>query len=292
MKNIFTFLIALMQFFSAFSSDAAAAEKKITLPVIMYHHISEKESLLGKYVITPSEFESDIKFLKENGYNSVLPSEIESGNIPEKPVMITFDDGFLSTYKYALPILQKYSMKGVCAVVGSLMKEYTDNPNTVSDCAYMDNETVKALGESGVFEIACHTYNMHSTTARKGCSKMKNESSAEYRALLMQDLTKFNNLYSEVMDTNTDIIAFPYGEYSSETVAIAADSGYRICFTCDEKINRISKNDEYPIVLGRFNRPHGVTTEEFFGKINSSASLSVIGEKLLHTTAGVCQDIN
>lgn len=265
MKKIISFLIAAL---SALVPFAQPESEEIKLPVIMYHHISEKGSLLNEYVITPEEFESDIAYLKDHGYHSVLPSQIESGNIPENPVMITFDDGFLSNYKYALPILEKYSMTAVCAVIGSLVKEYTENPNTVSDCAYMDTDTVKKMAESGIFEIACHTYNMHSTSGRKGCAKMKEESDAEYRAALTQDLTKFNELYETTMGASTDIIAFPYGAYSKDTVHIASDAGYKIFLTCEEKVNAISTHNDYPLVLGRYNRPHGISSESFFDKMD------------------------
>lgn len=288
MKNIFTFIVTILQILSVFISGEKVSESTASLPVIMYHHISEKGNLLGDYVITPEEFESDMQYLQANGYQAVLPSEIAGGELPEKPIMITFDDGFLSTYKYALPILQKYSMKAVCAVVGALVQEYTDTPNTVSDCAYMDKNTVKALADSNVFEIACHTYNMHAIGARKGCAKMKNENAAEYRAVLTQDTNKFNELFRSVMNCDTNIMAFPYGEYNAETIEIASDCGYNIFLTCDERVNKIDTQDiKYPLVLGRFNRIHGITSEDFFNKMNMPVLLLVGFEELSHAVAGL-----
>lgn len=266
MKKIVMFLLAFLTALPVSAETIKKQTKTVRVPVIMYHHISEREELLNDYVITPQEFESDIAYLAESGYHSVLPSELKNGEIPENPVMITFDDGFLSTYRYALPILEKYAMTAVCAVIGSLVEEYTDNPNTVSDCAYMDMDTVKALKDSGVFEIACHTYDMHALAERKGCAQMKRESDEDYETALTQDLTRFNELYRNMTGGSTDIIAFPYGEYSSETVKIAAQMGYGIMLTCDEKISAVSLTSEEPMILGRFNRPHGVTSEEFFGQ--------------------------
>ena len=246
------------------TSNCAQEVETKELLVIMYHHISERSSLLNNYVITPEEFENDLKYLKDNGYQSVKTSQIASSDLPEKGVLITFDDGFLSTYKYAKPLLEKYGMTAVCAVIGSVMLEFTEHPNTVSDCAYMDIETVKALLDSGTIEIACHTYDMHKTDTRKGCSKIKWESETDYTTALTNDLTEFNNLYTQSFGTSTDIIAFPYGEYSDMTISIAENCGYKIMLTCDEKINHVSSDSTAPIILGRFNRPHGKSTEEFF----------------------------
>lgn len=271
MKKIFSFLFACLSLLSGMAAGVTpdSEQNETELLVIMYHHVSERENLLNKYVITPEELESDMAYLQKNGYESVLPSQLRRGEIPEKPVMITFDDGFLSTYKYALPILQKYAMTGVCAVVGSLVQEYTDTPNTVSDCAYMNRDTVRKIRDSGVFEIACHTYDMHSLGSRKGCAKKSSESEKDYRTALTQDLTQFNTLYQEITGTGTDIIAFPYGEYSGSTISIAASCGYRVMLTCDEKINILPKEKESPLILGRFNRPHGISSQEFFEKITS-----------------------
>lgn len=255
-----SFLSAFLPVMQTVSPDNSPKE----LIVIMYHHISENSILLNDYVITPEEFENDINYLSDNGYKVISASQLLNGDIPEKAVMITFDDGFLSTYKYAKPILEKYNMTGICAVIGSVMKEYTIKPNTISDCAYMDIDTVNQMIQSGTFEIACHTFDMHNLSPRKGCSKQDIESEKNYRSVLTDDLTEFNNLYIRSFGCTTDIIAFPYGEYSGKTVEIAADMGYRIMLTCDEKINYISDDRTIPIVLGRFNRTHGISSNEFF----------------------------
>ena len=66
---------------------------------LMYHQVLKDESRAGKYIITPNELESDLAYLSENGYVSVLPSQLvkireQGGRLPEKTVVITFDDGY------------------------------------------------------------------------------------------------------------------------------------------------------------------------------------------------------
>lgn len=79
-------------------------EDGIAVPIIMYHSIL-KNSHLGKYVITPEEFEEDIRYLNEHKYNSITMTDLinyvyNNGDIPLKPVVITFDDGNLNNYIY------------------------------------------------------------------------------------------------------------------------------------------------------------------------------------------------
>ena len=266
MQSFIAALILFITMLNPFISTDKTEIRQFRLPVIMYHHISENTSLLNDYVITPQEFENDIKYLSDNGYNSISASELINGDIPEKAVMITFDDGFLSTYKFALPILKKYNMTAVCAVIGSLTHEFTLHPDSLSDCAYMDADTVRKLTASGVFEIACHTFDMHHLSTRRGCAKTADETDDEYRKILTDDLTRFGDFYQQISDSSTDIIAFPYGEYSKKTVEIALDTGYTVMLTCDEKVNIVTTGSDY-YVLGRFNRPHGKASAEFFSNI-------------------------
>lgn len=76
-----------------------AEDPGVRVPVIMYHAVMDDASRLGKYVISPEELESDFKWLSENGYTAVLSEDLinytESGAaLPEKPILLTFDDGY------------------------------------------------------------------------------------------------------------------------------------------------------------------------------------------------------
>ena len=93
-------------------SVAEAAEKPIRMPVLMYHSINSKESKAGDYVITPAALRGDLEWLKQNGYQTVVVQDlldyVEEGTpLPEKPVMITFDDGYYNNYLNAFPLDRK-----------------------------------------------------------------------------------------------------------------------------------------------------------------------------------------
>ena len=67
-------------------------------------------------MLSPAQFESDLKYLKENGYHTVVVQDlidyVEKGvPLPEKPVMLTFDDGYYNNYYYAFPLLEEYDAK-------------------------------------------------------------------------------------------------------------------------------------------------------------------------------------
>lgn len=95
------------------------------LPIIMYHNISPNAGRQGKYTVSVKEFEGDLKYIKERGFTPILTQQLidyakQGKSLPKKPLMITFDDGFESFYAYAFPLLQKYDMCAVMAVVGNM----------------------------------------------------------------------------------------------------------------------------------------------------------------------------
>ena len=108
----------------AVTAPVAKTDGSVSLPVLMYHHILESSSRLGDYVISPQQFEADLQFLSVHGYQTVTVLDIlrlvqTGGPLPEKPVLITFDDGYESTYAYAFPLLKKYGMTAVVSIIGS-----------------------------------------------------------------------------------------------------------------------------------------------------------------------------
>lgn len=107
---------------------------EVELPILMYHHITPEASIIVNHMtITPERFEKHIIDILAVGYTPVfledLISYVESGEkLPEKPICITFDDGYLSNYEYAFPILKKYNIKANIAVIGTSIgvNEYKD----------------------------------------------------------------------------------------------------------------------------------------------------------------------
>ena len=111
-----------------------AEDPGVRVPVIMYHAVMDDASRLGKYVISPEELESDFKWLSENGYTAVLSEDLinytENGAaLPEKPILLTFDDGYYNNYLYAYPTAKRYGMKFVLSPIGKYADLYTETPD-------------------------------------------------------------------------------------------------------------------------------------------------------------------
>lgn len=271
--SVITFSINCI--YTVVSTAAAASDDDdaISLPIIMYHQITADSSATDTYIVTCEQLESDFKYISENGYTAITAEELytyvsEGSGMPEKPIIITFDDGCESFFNYAVPLLEKYNLKAVMSVVGSFADRFTtvEDHNLRYSCLNWDE--IAELTKNGRVEIANHTYDMHSNSGgRKGASKKFGESDEEYKAALVSDATKMQDLTFQYTGRYPVTFTFPYGAMSKNSRSIIASMGFHVIFTCEEKVNKITSNPECLLRLGRYNRSGKYTTEKFFNKI-------------------------
>ena len=246
------------------------AVREIPLPIIMYHHISENPAQLGKYVITPQELEQDLIWLRDNGWHSISVQQLldwYDGTfvMPEKPCMITFDDGYESTLVYAEPLLAQYGFTGVTAIIGSICQQYTQQPDHNLAYSHLDWQAAAAMSQRGVLEVQYHSWDMHHLSPRKGCSRQPGEAECCYRQALERDLEQFRAGCEANGVRLIPSVAYPFGAFSSETEAFFRQAGFQAAFTCQEQTNRLMGDPSELWSLGRYNRPHGVPIQTFFG---------------------------
>ncbi len=245
------------------------------IPVVMYHHVTENPKRAGKYVILKSELEKDLDLIEKSGYTTVTVKDLidyVDGKtvLPEKIIMITFDDGFESVRELAWPLLKKRNMKAVLSVVGSITETYAENKDRNVNYAYLNWDDLRELSQSGDFEIQNHTYDMHNTGSgsRKGLSRKSGESPVDYENALKDDLSRMQTLLKNLSGVDATAVVYPYGSYSKETLSVVKKLGFKASFVCEERVDRVSPSDKESLFnLGRFNRPSGKSSEEFFKRI-------------------------
>lgn len=246
------------------SADSAETES-VQVPIIMYHEI--KTFKTGRDVITPEEFESDLKYIKENGYNTITMTQLidyvyEDGTLPEKPIVLTFDDGYLNNYKYALPLLEKYDMVIVLSIIGKNSDDFTAIPDDNLDYSHVTWDQINEMADSGFVEVQNHTYNLHSLNKRIGCVQMRTESYDEYERILSEDLSKLQNLIYECTGVLPNTFTYPYGRYNDRSDEIVKKLGFKATLTCDYGINVIHRDPDELFGLKRIARAHGTTIKK------------------------------
>lgn len=235
--------------------EPVSATESIELPIMMYHGLTEKSSQVGTYVIPTTAFESDLKYLKDNGYETVLLRDVVeyvdgNADLPEKPIVLTFDDGFRNNLLYALPLLEKYDMKAVISTVGIDNEKFASVDDKNPDYAYLDWDEINELIDSGRIEIGNHSYNMHklagdkgNTRGTKGIDKKNSESEEDYKTVLINDVGKNQDLLKQHANIEPKVFAYPFGSLNKYSENILKDMGFRVTLSCMQKPNYISQNN-------------------------------------------------
>lgn len=263
----------LIQIFSVLGADIDD-EEIIKLPVIMYHQVTTRNSRIGKYCVSVEQLEDDLTFIKEHRFNTITLNELleyvyNGKEIPESPIIITFDDGFESIKEYVLPLMEKYDMKCVVSVVGAYadMTEKQNDHNV--NYAYLDWKEISDLVKNDRIEIQNHSYDLHNNTKkRKGASQCAGEDFDTYRESLDSDLSKLQKKIFDISGYSPTCFTYPFGSYSKDSAVILKQLGFKAAFVCEEVVNKIDlENTSWLYKIGRFNRDGKYSTETFFRKI-------------------------
>ena len=133
---------------------AAAAQwtfaEGVKMPVLMYHGVTDNTWGAEELFVSPSDMEAQIKYLVENGYDTITFEDWSHLEDFDKPVMLTFDDGYLDNYEELFPLLQKYNAKATIFVITTSVDK---DPRT------MTSEQAREMAASGLVSIQSHTYN-------------------------------------------------------------------------------------------------------------------------------------
>lgn len=243
---------------------------KVYLPIIMYHQVKDRG--LGKDTITPHELESDLKYLKANHYNTITMEELLDyvyGNreLPENPIILTFDDGYFSTYKYVYPLIKKYNVKIVLSIVGKSTDDFTEVKDENVEYSHITWAQLNEMLESGLVEVQNHTYNMHTAkNGRKGCNQKPGENFNTYQSALTDDLTKLQNEIAEKTGRLPSTFTYPYGVYNDNTIQILKELGFKAGLSCRYGMNVVSK-DMNLYQLRRICRSHGESVEKLIKEV-------------------------
>jgi len=242
-------------------------QKEANVPIIMYHLVTENSRYIGKYGIRPSQLEEDLKYLRDNGYNTVVMQDlidfvVDGKRLPANPVVLTFDDGNSSDYKYLFPLLKQYEMKAVICIIGSAVDKMTEEHAKYPKGRYpnLNWAQVVEMHESGLLEVQSHGYNVH---GKAGSGRLKRESEGEYHSRLAADLTKLQGLCEEHLGYKPNTFCYPLGVISKESRAVLEELGFVASLSCQEGINVITYEDKACLFkLNRNNRPSGRSIED------------------------------
>jgi peptidoglycan/xylan/chitin deacetylase (PgdA/CDA1 family) len=176
-----------------------------SIPILLYHRVGPE---LDDYTVSPTRFADDMKTLSSKGYTCLSLQQVKqhlqdlSTPLPDKPIILTLDDGYLDNYTNVFPILQQYSMKASFYIITGLVGE-------------TDRLTASQIREMAAADM---DFGSHTVTHRF----LGNLPPTEMKTELIKSKFDLEQLLGKVVD----FIAYPGGSYNSNTLTIAKEAGY------------------------------------------------------------------
>ena len=232
--------------------DEIASGSKIL--VLNYHQVGNNFTPL---CVPTSQFDEQMAYLKDNGYITITPEELYEGTqgdliLPERPVLITFDDGYIDNYNNALPVLKKYGMRATIFIVPGF---------TNVNANYLTWDQLKEMEKNGI-TIQSHTLN------HRALEELPDD---EIRAELLNSKV----MLEQNLGHPVEFLAYPTGTYNLHIAGIAKDVGYKASFTIKygnvDKGSNIYALERIPI----FQTEN--TMKSFFERIEYRQSFETLG---------------
>jgi peptidoglycan/xylan/chitin deacetylase (PgdA/CDA1 family) len=219
--------------------------RELHIPILMYHHIAyyppTASQLQRGLTISPADFEQQLSYLKQAGYQTVLLADLFKAlyygqKLPLKPVILTFDDGYDNAYYNAFPILKKYKEKGSFYLISDLIGQ----PGRLT-CPQ-----AKEMLQAGM------EFGSHSKTH------------PDFRRLLPETIS-FESLSSKItiekaLGDKIYFFCYPVGGYKPEDFSILKNQGYLLALTAT---NGATENSDHPFELPRLRIWGGISLDDF-----------------------------
>lgn len=222
------------------------------VPVLMWHNLAEESS--GDMTISVDTFRAQIEALHEAGFRTVslqqLYDYVHFGTeLPGKPIVLTFDDGYFSNYEYAFPILQEYDMQATIFAIGVSAGKDTYKDTDHAMTPHFGADEAREMVDSGLISVQSHTFDMHqwppfedgNAQVRETLLPFDGEADADYEAAVEADFAESRELLESITGQPVNALAFPEGAYVTLTQDALRSAGAELTFTTVRAVNTVVK---------------------------------------------------
>jgi poly-beta-1,6-N-acetyl-D-glucosamine N-deacetylase len=249
----------LLAAFAAIPSSAAV--NNVPFQVVALHNVVDSRSEVDPDSITASDLVSFLEWLRAHQWTFISLDDVERARkgisvLPQRAILITVDDGYLSAYTRIFPLLLAYKAPAVMALVGSWM-----DGTASSGRQQISWEQAREMQRSGLVEFASHSYNLHHSEVgnpqgnelpaaayRKYDPAHGYESDTAYRQRIAADLTHSVEQMKRELGRPPRSLAWPYGRYTAEGEEVAHELGFTSTFTLDPEPAFL----DTPVRMGRY----------------------------------------
>ncbi len=280
MKKSLKILITLTLIICILLPSLCYAQDSVCVPILMYHSVTDDEPD-NPYAISLKLFEEHISGLIEMGYTPVFLSQladyVENGkDLPQKPICITFDDGYQNNYTNAYPILKKYNAKATIFVIGVSVGKSMYKDTTYEMSPHFGYNEAREMVKSGLIDIQSHTYDMHQWPAfeggiaRENILRLEGESIMDYVLKLRRDISMSRKKIEGELGKKLYAVAYPTGRYDNITELTLKNMNIRVTLATTMGNNYLKKGDTSSLYrMNRFNMNSDITMDVLINMIGN-----------------------
>ena len=225
-KKITTYNVNTVDELKSFDESTLVNDNR-GVPVLYYHSV--RESADNEVTITPEMLKTQLKYIKDEGYVTLTLSELKgyllnNSPIPNKSIVLTFDDGYMDNYYSAFPILKDFNMVAtIFCITSNLDGSY-----------YLSKDAITEMSNYGI-DIQSHTVH------HPHLDKMTYDEQ-------LSELKDSKKTLESITGKKVDSIAYPFGDFNDDSIKAAKDAGYTLGFTTKRGL---SDRDDNPLKLDR-----------------------------------------
>lgn len=207
--------------------------------------------------------EEDLRALKDNGWtpvsvSAVLRYVLEGDPLPDRPVLLVFDDGYRSFLTRALPLLRAHDAPAAVSVIGRQAQRAGAEPGG----AFMSWDELQEAAQSGLVEFVSHSAGLHVYCQRSGVARLECESEAAYAQVLQGDLQRMTALCEAAGVAFEPVFAYPYGSLEPLAEPLLQAARFPATLTSEEHVNVLTRSADCLYLLGRLNRSAFLQTQD------------------------------
>lgn len=254
-------------------APAEQAWKPDQFLALAYHDVEDDDPDQGFLSVRTDRLVDQLAWLRANGYQAVSVDQILAARqggqpLPERAVLLSFDDGYRSFYTRVLPILKAYGWPALLAPVGVWMDTPADKPvdfggSPEARDRFLTWDQIREISRSGLVEIAAHTDASHygalanpqgntepaAAIRAYDAQTRQYETEAQFNARMGRDVAAITEKIRRVTGHAPRVWVWPYGAEGGSTLRIAGEQGYQLALTLEDGAGRLGRLMSTPRLL-------------------------------------------
>ena len=240
------------------TSNAVHAEE-ITIPILTYHNFTTEEG--SSYKINIVKFEKQMAYLAAHNYSVISLPELlvglRTGQLPPKPIAITIDDGYKSTYTLAYPVLKKYNFPATLFIYTNFIEKNNGS---------LTWEEIREMTKNNI-EIGSHTLSHCNLLKYK-----KNENYETYFTRIRREIFLSKEILESKIQGKVKFFAYPYGVYSPAIKNLVIQAGYEGILNANSMNNTLNAD------------PFSLNRQIIFGQSSFNSFIRILHQRPLNTS--------